>query len=125
MEGCAKPNSGCEGNLARLIFAVVIGLVCAACGTSGHPSRYWTKSQAESIRSVRGTPLKTTTCTGRGEERESGYRRFFCVGVHWPKGLGYSLPVRIRYVLAPLGQYRGTQPPYKLTWVRFDSFGVP
>jgi hypothetical protein len=47
------------------------------------------------------------------------------VGVHWPKGLAYSLPVRIRYVLVPLGQYRGTQPPYKLTWVRFDSFGVP
>jgi hypothetical protein len=29
----------------------------------------------------------------------------------WPKGLGYSLPVRVRYVLAPLGQYRSTQPP--------------
>ena len=70
-------------------------------------------------------PLKTNTCTGRGGEGESGYRRFFCVGVFWLKGLGYSLPVRIRYVLAPLGQYRGTQPPYKSTWVRFDSFGVP
>jgi hypothetical protein len=47
------------------------------------------------------------------------------VGVHWPKGLGYSLPVRVRYVLVPLGQYRGTQPPYTLPWARFDSFGVP
>jgi hypothetical protein len=111
--------------LPRLVFPVVISILCSAFGTSSHPSGYWTKSQAESIRSIRGYPHKTNTCTGRGEERESGYRRFFCVGAFWPKGLGYSLPVRVRYVLVPLGQYRGTQSRYKLTWVRFDSFGVP
>src|SRR5262245_37440153 len=111
--------------LARLGFPVVIGVVCGACGASAHPSGFWTKAQAESIRSVRGTQLRTTTCTGRGEERESGYRRFFCVGVHWPRGLGYSLPVRVRYVLVPIGRYRGTPSSYQLTWVRFDSFGVP
>ena len=113
-------------NLAGLVLPVVISILCGACGgTSSHPPGYWTKSQAESIRSVRGYRLKTNICTGRGEERESGYRRFFCVGVYWPKGLAYSLPVRIRYVLAPVGEYRDTQPPYQLPWVRFDSFGVP
>ena len=106
---------------ARLVFPVVLGILCAACGTSGHPAGFWTKPQAESIRSVRGYPLRTVTCTGRGDERESGYRRFFCLGVFWPKGLVYSLPIRVRYVLVPLGQY----PSYELTWVRFDSFGVP
>jgi hypothetical protein len=114
-----------------LSTVAVASILCGACGTSSDPSGYWTKSQAESIRSIRGYRLKTHTCTGRGKERESGYRRFFCVGVYWPKGSAdpirraHSLPVRIRYVLAPLGQYRGTEPPYTLTWVRFDSFGVP
>jgi hypothetical protein len=112
-------------SLPRPVFPVVLSILCGACGTSSHPSGYWTTSQAEAIRSVRGTPLKTITCSGRGEERESAYRRFFCVGVHWPKGLGYPLPIRVRYVLVPLGRYRGTQPPYTLPWVRFDSFGVP
>jgi hypothetical protein len=109
----------------RLALPVVIGLVSAACGRSDHPSGFWTKAQAESIRSIRGTPLERTTCTGRGEERESAYRRFFCVGVHWPRGLAYPLPVRVRYVLAPLGQFWGMRSAYQLTWVRFDSFGVP
>jgi hypothetical protein len=109
----------------------VASILCGAWRASSLPSGYWTKSQAESIRWVRGYPLKTITCRGRGEERESGYRRFFCVGVYWPKGSAdpirraYSLPVRVRYVLVPIGQYRGTHSPHKLTWVRFDSFGVP
>ena len=111
--------------LPRLVFPIVIGILCGACGTSRHHSGYWTTSQAESIRSIRGYPLKTITCTGRGKERESGYRRFFCAGVLWPEGLGYSLPIRVRYVLVPLGRYRGSEPPHTFTWVRFNSFGVP
>ena len=97
-----------------------------ACGESRSLSpRFWTVRQAESIRIVRGTPLRTTKCTGRGERRASAYRRFRCVGVHWPKGLAYPLPVRVRYVLEPRGAYRVGRPPYVMTRVRFDSFGVP
>jgi hypothetical protein len=102
-------------------------LVTVACGASESrvPARFWTVSQAESIKLVRGTPLKTTKCTGLGERRISAYRRFSCVGVHWPKGLAYPLPVRVRYVLNPRGPYRGQESPYLATSVRFDSFGVP
>jgi hypothetical protein len=108
---------------ALLVGAV---LACLACGDSEPvPARFWTESQAESIRLVRGTPLKTTNCTGLGEERVSAYRRFRCVGVHWPKGLGYPLPVRVRYVLNTRGKYRGQRSPYLATSVYFDSFGVP
>jgi hypothetical protein len=101
-------------------------LVNLACGDSdGGGRRFWTVAQAESIKVVRGTPLKTTNCRGLGERRDSGYRRFRCVGVHWPKHLGYPLPVRIRYVLTPTGKFRGDRSPYFMTNVRFDSFGVP
>jgi hypothetical protein len=114
---------------ARPAGAVLVAgtvLTGFACGGSGAlPPRFWTERQAESIRVVRGTPLRTTTCSGRGERRGSAYRRFFCVGVHWPKGLAYPLPVRIRYVLNPRGTYRGNRSPYLMTNVRFDSFGVP
>lgn len=87
--------------------------------------RFWTVSQAESIRLIRGTPLKITKCAGLGEQRASAYERFSCVGVHWPKGLAYPLPVRVRYVLNPRGEYRGRESSYLATSVYFDSFGVP
>ena len=100
-----------------------IVLTCLACGGSQPVSpRFWTVSQAESIRLIRGTPLKTTKCTGLGEQRVSAYERFSCVGVHWPKGL---LPVRVRYVLNPRGKYRGRESSHLATNVYFDSFGVP
>ena len=107
-----------------LLGALVVN---AACGASEPvvPVRFWTEGQAEAIKVVRGTPLRTTNCAGRGEKRGSAYRHFFCVGVHWPKHLGYPLPVRVRYVLNPRGRYRGPESPYLATSVRFDSFGVP
>jgi hypothetical protein len=112
------------GGVVLLVFTLVVTL---GCGTShpAAPARFWTVSQAESIKVVRGTLLKTTKCTGLREERASAYQRFSCVGVHWPKGLAYPLPVRVRYVLNPRGEYRGPWSPYLATRVYFDSFGVP
>jgi hypothetical protein len=112
------------GGVLLLLGALVVNAACGAAQTVV-PARFWTVGQAEEIKVVRGTPLKTTTCTGRGEERDSAYGRFFCVGVHWPEHLGYPLPVRVRYVLNPRGPFRGSSSPYLATMVRFDSFGVP
>jgi hypothetical protein len=110
---------------AILVLAGTL-LVNLACGDSDAVSRrFWTVAEAESIRVVRGTPLKTTRCAGLGERRASAYRRFRCVGVHWPKHLAYPLPVRVRYVLIPRGEYRGKRSPYFMTSVHFDAFGVP
>ncbi len=64
-------------------------------------------------------------CTGLGKRVESAYQRFSCVGVHWPKGLGYPLPVRVRYVLNTRGKYSGERSPHLMTGVHFDAFGVP
>jgi hypothetical protein len=110
-----------------VVLVVVTLLATLACGGShpAVPARFWTGSQAESIKLVRGTPLKTTKCIGLGEQRASAYRRFRCVGVHWPKHLAYALPVRVRYVLNPRGKYRGKRSAYLATSVYFDSFGVP
>jgi hypothetical protein len=120
----APPRAVVSSTLLAVTFLVALG-----CGTSRpaepNPARFWTVTQAESIKLVRGTPLKTTGCKGLGEHRASAYPRFSCVGVHWPKGLAYPLPVRVRYVLNPRGRYRGNQSPYLATRVYFDSFGVP
>jgi hypothetical protein len=126
-------NPGQQDQIGRYVtrvagpaLLVATAVVCLSCGGPQPASvRFWTKTQAESIRLVRGTPLRTANCTGLGEERASAYRRFRCVGVHWPKNLGYPLPVRVRYVLNPRGKYRGQRSPYLATSVYFDSFGVP
>jgi hypothetical protein len=107
-----------------LVVALFANLACGASHTAV-AARFWTVSQAETIKLVRGTPLKTTKCTGLGEQRASAYRRFSCVGVHWPKGLAYPLPVRVRYVLNTRGKYRGQRSAYLATSVYFDSFVVP
>jgi hypothetical protein len=113
---------------SRVPLCCLVGAI-VACGASrpaeSDHTRFWTVSQAESIKLVRGTPLKTTACKGLGQRHASVYRRFSCVGVHWPKDLAYPLPVRVRYVLNPRGKYRGKLSPYLATSVYFDSFGVP
>jgi hypothetical protein len=109
--------------VAAIVSLVVTVLASLGCGTS-RPARFWTVRQAESIRLVRGTPLKRTTCTGLGIERASAYRRFSCVGVVVPKTVP-DVPVRVRYVLNPRGKYEGPRSAYLATSVYFDSFGVP
>jgi hypothetical protein len=111
--------------LANLWLPVGALTVLAGCGgASSRPATFWTVEQAESITVIRGTPLRTTKCTGFGEERESGFRRFSCIGKVVPRGLP-QLPVRVRYVLNPRGAYRGSRSAYLATSVRFDAFGVP
>jgi hypothetical protein len=109
--------------VAGKVLLVVTLLASLGCGAS-RPARFWTARQAESIKLVRGTPLRRTTCTGLGERRASAYRRFSCVGVVVPKAVP-DLPVRVRYVLNPRGKYKGHRSAYLATSVRFDSFGVP
>jgi hypothetical protein len=122
-----RVQAGSTARRARTLLAAAVILAGTACGTSRPtvPARFWTVSEAESIRLIRGTPLRTTACTPIGEPRGSTYGRFSCEGVHWPKGLQYPLPVRVRYVLNPHGPYRGPRSAYLATSVYFDSFGVP
>ena len=105
-----------------LLIAVAV-VAATACGES-RPAEFWTLKQAESVKSIRGTTLDTTSCTGLGTSRGSGYRRFSCTGATTPSALP-ELPVRVRYVLNPRGEYRGRRSAYVATDVHFDSFGVP
>jgi hypothetical protein len=98
-------------------------LLTSAC-TDSRPAEFWTVEQAESIRSIRGTMLQTATCTGIGESRASGYRRFSCSGSTTPEALP-DLPVRVTYILNSRGEYRGRHSAYLATDVHFDAFGVP
>jgi hypothetical protein len=109
--------------VAGIVLLVVTLLASLGCGAS-RPAKFWTVKQAESIKLVRGTPLERTACTGLGERRASAYRRFSCVGVVVPKTFP-DLPVRVRYVLNPRGQYKNHRSAYLATSVHFDSFGVP
>jgi hypothetical protein len=109
--------------VAFVLLLVFAAVVAPACGES-RPAEFWTVKQAESIKSIRGTTLETTTCTGIGASRASGYRRFSCTGKTTPRSLP-DLPVRVRYVLDPRGEYRANRSAYLATNVRFDSFGVP
>jgi hypothetical protein len=101
----------------------LVVLVMLGCGSSS-PGVYWTVEQAESIKRVRGTPLKTTTCNGVGKGHASRYRRFSCVGVIVPPSAP-NRPVRVRYVLNTRGKYEGDKSSYLATRVYFDAFGVP
>jgi hypothetical protein len=109
--------------VAGIVLLAVAVLVDLGCESS-RPARFWTVSQAQSIKLVRGTALDRTTCRGLGKQRVSAYRRFACVGVVVPKSVPY-LPVRVRYVLNPRGRYKDQRSAYLATNVHFDSFGVP
>jgi hypothetical protein len=112
------------GRSVDLCAVLVLTLLAAtACGES-RPAKFWTVEEAESIKSVRGAKLNTTVCTGLGESRSSAYRRFSCTGTTTAASHP-ELPVRVRYVLNPRGDYRGPRSAYLATEVFFDSFGVP
>jgi hypothetical protein len=106
-----------------VLLLVVALVMSSACGES-RPPEFWTVTQAESIKSIRGTKLETTACTGIGASRASGYRRFSCTARTRPSSLP-DLPVQVRYVLNPRGEYRGNRSAYLATDVHFESFGVP
>ena len=104
--------------------ALMVLLAAAGCRDDPPPPTFWTESQAESIKLVRGTVLQEVSCSGMGEEQNAGHRRFTCVGRAVPASVP-ELKVRVRYVLNPRGPYRGGRSAYLATRVRFDSFGVP
>jgi hypothetical protein len=106
-----------------VVVLVVTLLVNLGCGAS-RPATFWTVTQAESIKRVRGTALNRTACTGLGDRRVSAYQSFSCAGVVVPRSAP-QLPVRVRYVLNPRGKYMGQTSAYLATNVHFDSFGVP
>jgi hypothetical protein len=83
---------------------LVVGALAtsAGCGGSDRPARFWTVEEAEAIRAIRGTPLRTTDCRGVGKSRDSADRRFSCVGTIVLQSLP-QLPVLVRYVLNPRG----------------------
>jgi hypothetical protein len=122
-DGAAQYPRGMGTHVAGIVLLVVTLLANLGCGTSPPPT-FWTGSQAESIKLVRGTALETTTCTGLGPQRASTYRRFSCVGVVLPQSVPY-LAVRVRYILNTRGKYEGRRSAYLATSVYFDSFGVP
>jgi hypothetical protein len=109
--------------VAGTALLVVTLLASIGCGAS-RPAKFWTVRQAESIKLVRGTPLKRTRCVGLGIRRASAYRRFSCVGVVAPKSVP-DRPVRVRYMLNPRSKYKGDRSAYLATSVHFESFGVP
>jgi hypothetical protein len=77
-------GSPAQRSPAVLLLASTL-LVNLACGDSDAGRRgFWTVAEAESIKVVRGTPLRTTKCTGLGERRASAYRRFRCIGCIGP-----------------------------------------
>ncbi len=85
--------------------------------------------QAESITSVRGTPVRVRHCRGLGRgERKDGeprYRRFACEAGARAETDKYET-VAVRYVLHPLGDYQGPGSRRRLTNVRFTGGpGIP
>jgi hypothetical protein len=103
---------------------VVLLLGAAGCRDDPPPPTFWTESQAESIKLVRGTSLEKVSCSGMGAEQNARHRRFSCVARAVPASMP-ELKVRVRYVLNPRGPYCGKRSAYLATRVRFDSFGVP
>jgi hypothetical protein len=89
---------------------------------------FWTVREAESIATVRGTPIHVEECRGLGRAQRKGpvvrYGRFACVG-------GTGLPwedfdsVAVTYVLRPLGAYDGGCSAYAVTDVHFMGVGIP
>jgi len=104
---------------------VTFALLAACAGNSADDSVRWTVQQAESIASVRGTPVRPRRCHGRGPaERDDGaltYERFACVaGARRP---GETVDtVAVLYDLLPRGAY----PDHELANVRFvGGPGIP
>jgi hypothetical protein len=108
---------------AALLF--VFALLAAPANAHVRPHNAWTVVQAEAIRSIRGVRLATLDCMPLGARSAPGrYRHFRCAGATAPR-FDPRLRVRVRYVLHPLGRFRGPRSPFVATNVRYDSFGVP
>jgi hypothetical protein len=105
---------------------LLVSCVAAGCTDADAPSeRVWTEHQAESITSVRGTPVRVRDCRGRGKKQDDRYSSFDCLA-----GARNTLDrydtVGVFYVLHPLGKYEGPTSAHRLTNVRFvGGPGIP
>jgi hypothetical protein len=109
---------------------LLLGAVLAASGGAHvRAGNFWSERQAESIRLVRGTPVRRTRCEGRGIRRAVGsqplYRHFACRGSTGPRYVAPIDTVLVTYTLHPLGRYVGRRSGYATTNVRFIGHGVP
>jgi hypothetical protein len=111
-------------------LAVCLGLACSTAEKRQRqvPAGLWSVRQAESITSIRGTPVHVLRCRGLGRGRRIGgatlYRRFACLAgtrlSHQPVDT-----VAVDYVLRPLGPYKGRSSRYTLADVHFTGLQVP
>jgi hypothetical protein len=105
---------------------LLLAAACLAAGCGGGRSeRDWTVEQAESIATVRGTPVRVRRCRGLGPEHDGRYGRFACVAGARAATDPYET-VAVRYVLHPVGEYEGPESPRRLTNVPFTGGpGIP
>jgi hypothetical protein len=107
------------------VIVLTAALVAPGAAAHDRPGNLWTENQAESITSIRGTPVRVRHCEGLGTARGRFlYRHFSCVA---GTRLRYQPidTVAVTYVLHPLGHYSGPNSRYALTNVRFIGHGVP
>jgi hypothetical protein len=100
-----------------------LALTSLGCGGDGKATVAWTEQQAESIRIIRGQPVRVRDCTGTGRTSE-GFRSFDCVAGTRIAGQPIDT-VAVTYVLRPLAPYEAERPRYALNDVHFGGLGVP
>jgi hypothetical protein len=115
---------------AASALVVCVGLACSAREDRQRevPLAWWSVRQAESVTSIRGTPVHVLGCKGLGRGRRIAattlHRAFACLA-----GARLSHQrvdtVAVEYVLRPLGPYRGRSSRYALEDVHFSGLQVP
>ena len=100
-----------------------LALTALGCGGDNKGTVAWTESQAESVRVIRGQPVRVRSCTGM-RRTPNGFRSFACVA--GTRIAGQSIDtVAVTYVLRPLAPYEKAAPHYALSDVHFGGLGVP
>jgi hypothetical protein len=114
------------------VAAVLVLLLTAGGGcTRGDDDSavVWSTREAESIREVRGLPVRVLECRGLGAPRREGdsvrFARFACLaGARQPWERFDS--VAVRFELRPRRDYDGSPASYELRNVRFTGGpGIP
>jgi hypothetical protein len=104
----------------RVSFALATLGVAWLAACAGSEEGGWTVRQAESIRSVRGMPVRVLNCRGLGSGRKRRYARFACIAGARTAGETYDT-VGVFYDVVP--QENGG---YRLENVKFiGGPGVP
>ena len=109
------------------LVAAAVALAAWA-GSFSHAPTAWTRSQAESITSVRGMPIHPLRCDGIGQPvnpgRHARYRLFACTAGARASFQTYDT-VGVTYVLRPLSPFAGAASRYALADVTFAALSVP